>query len=58
VARAFREMLPIVTALVAHHFQRLLVNRALKRLEKKGDESALARAVRETSRRRIGFRWS
>lgn len=58
VARAYREMLPIVTALVAHHFQRLLVNRALKRLEKKGDESALARAVRETSRRRIGLRWS
>lgn len=58
VARAFREILPIVTALVAHHFQRVLVNRALKRLKKKGDESALERALRETSRRRIGLKWS
>ena len=57
VARAFREMLPMVTALIAHHFQRLLVNRALQRLKKKGDDHALERALRETSRRRIGWRW-
>ena len=57
VARAFREMLPMVTALIAHHFQRVLVNRALQRLKKKGDDHALERAVRETSRRRIGWRW-
>jgi len=29
VAEAFRDLLPVVTALVAHHFQRVLVNRAL-----------------------------
>jgi DNA-binding transcriptional MerR regulator len=58
VAKAYREILPLVTALVAHHFQRVLVNRALGRLKKKGDEGALERALRETSRRRIGFRWS
>jgi DNA-binding transcriptional MerR regulator len=57
VARAFREMLPMVTALIAHHFQRVLVNRALQRLKKKGDDHALERALRETSRRRIGWRW-
>lgn len=58
VARVYREMLPLVTALVAHHFQRVLVNRALERLRKKGDDRALERAVKETSRRRIGLRWS
>jgi DNA-binding transcriptional MerR regulator len=57
VAGAFREILPMITAVIAHHFQRVLVNRALQRLKKKGDDHALERALRETSRRRIGWRW-
>ena len=57
VARAFKEMLPLVSALIAHHFQRLLVNRALKRLQKKGDRDALRVAVQVAARTRLGLRW-
>lgn len=57
VARAFKELLPVVTALVAHHFQRLLVNRALRRLEKRRDRDALQVAVQVAARTRLGFRW-
>jgi DNA-binding transcriptional MerR regulator len=57
VAGAFKTLLPVVTGLVAHHFQRLLVNRALKRLRKKGEPGALAAAVEATSRTRIGVGW-
>jgi hypothetical protein len=46
-----------VTALIAHHFQRLLINRALKRLKKKGDRDALQVAVEVSARTRLGFRW-
>lgn len=57
VAEAFRELLPVVTALVGHHFQRVLVHRAIKRLKKSGSKGALETAVRESKRTRIGFRW-
>ena len=57
VARAFQELLPIVTAVVAHHFQRLLVNRALKRLRKSGEKGELEVALRVASRTRLGLRW-
>ncbi len=57
VAEAFRELLPVTTALVAHHFQRTLINRALKRLKKSGEKRALEAAVSEANRTRIGFRW-
>jgi DNA-binding transcriptional MerR regulator len=57
VARAFKEILPLATALVAHHFQRLLVNRALKRLKKKGDRDALRVALEVSARTRLGLRW-
>ena len=57
VAEAFRDLLPVVTALVAHHFQRVLVNRALKRLKKSGEKSELQVALKATARTRIGFRW-
>jgi DNA-binding transcriptional MerR regulator len=57
VARAFKEMLPLVSALVAHHFQRLLVNRALRRLKKKGERDALEVAVQVAARTRLGLRW-
>lgn len=57
VARGFKEILPLVTALIAHHFQRLLINRALKRLKKKGDRDALQVAVEVSARTRFGLRW-
>jgi hypothetical protein len=57
VAEAFKTLLPMVTGLVAHHFQRLLVNRALKRLRKKGERDALAAAVEVTSKTRLGVGW-
>jgi DNA-binding transcriptional MerR regulator len=57
VADAFRELLPVVTALVAHHFQRVLVNRALKRLRRSGAKRELDAAIEATRKTRIGLRW-
>lgn len=57
VAEAFRELLPLVTAVIAHHFQRVLVNRALKRLRKSGEKGSLEAALRAASKTRLGLRW-
>jgi DNA-binding transcriptional MerR regulator len=57
VAAAFRELLPVVTAIVAHHFQRVLVSRALKRLRRKGDASTLSFALKVASRTRLKVSW-
>lgn len=57
VAAAFKEILPLVTGLVAHHFQRVLVNRALKRLKKSGEREPLAIALKVASETRLGIRW-
>ena len=57
VSAAFKEMLPLVTGLVAHHFQRVLVNRALKRLKKSGDRGPLEIALKVASETRLGVRW-
>jgi DNA-binding transcriptional MerR regulator len=57
VAPAFKEILPIVTGLVAHHFQRVLVNRALKRLRKKGEMEPLQVALKVAAETRLGVRW-
>jgi DNA-binding transcriptional MerR regulator len=57
VAAAFKEILPLVTGLVAHHFQRVLVNRALKRLKKSGEREPLAVALKVASETRLGIRW-
>lgn len=57
VARAFRELLPVATAIVAHHFQRVLVNRALQRLKKKGDASTLSFALKVASRTKLKVSW-
>ena len=51
VAAAFRELLPVVSALVAHHFERVLISRALKRLKKSGQRRAFKAAVEATSAR-------
>jgi DNA-binding transcriptional MerR regulator len=48
VIDAFRRMLPAVTALVANHFQRTLVSRALARLERVGDQDGLRHALAAT----------
>jgi len=48
VVDAFRRMLPAVTALVAQHFQRTLISRALARLERLGDRDGLRHAVAAT----------
>jgi DNA-binding transcriptional MerR regulator len=48
VVEAFRRMLPAVTALVAHHFHRTLVARALARLERLGDHDGLRHALAAT----------
>lgn len=57
VARAFRELLPLVTAVVAHHFQRVLVNQALRRLKKKGDASTLSFALKVAARTKLKVSW-
>lgn len=48
VTRIFEKLLPEVTRLVALHFQRTLVTRALSRLQDKNEHSALAEALAET----------
>ncbi len=48
VARIFKELLPQVTRLVALHFQRTLVNRALDRFRDKQEHGALAEALAAT----------
>jgi DNA-binding transcriptional MerR regulator len=57
VAEAFKSLLPVVTGLVAHHFQRVLVNRALKRLKRSGDAGPLKVALKATARSRLRLRW-
>jgi DNA-binding transcriptional MerR regulator len=57
VARAFREILPQLTRLVALHFQRTLVNRALERLRAKGEGPALERALVAVRQSREETRW-
>lgn len=48
IARSFETLLPLVTRLVAVHFQRTLVTRALERLEGKQESTALQAALRTT----------
>jgi len=52
-AEVFRELFPIVTSLVAHHFQRLLAAEALKQLKRKGEDETL-----QIARRSIGQAWA
>jgi len=57
VAEAYRELMPVVTGLVAHHFQRLLVNRALKRLEQSGERRSWRSAVKAVGRAGLKLKW-
>jgi DNA-binding transcriptional MerR regulator len=56
-AQAFRTLLPQVTRLVALHFQRTLVNRALERLGRSGDDKALELALEATESARLEVEW-
>jgi DNA-binding transcriptional MerR regulator len=47
---AFRELLPAITGLVAHHFRRLLLRSAMQYIEQVGDEAEIT-ASREESKR-------
>ena len=53
VTRIFKELLPQVTRLVALHFQRTLVNRALNRLGGKSEHRALVAALGESESARL-----
>jgi DNA-binding transcriptional MerR regulator len=58
VAGVFRELLPTVTSLVAHHFQRLLIGRALQRLKRNGESEAFEVARKTLSELRLRPRLS
>ena len=57
IAEAFRDLLPQVARLVALHFQRTLVRRALERLRNRGDDAALERALSETKSAHLEVSW-
>jgi DNA-binding transcriptional MerR regulator len=59
VSEAFRRLLPVLTRLVATHFQRTLVTRALDRLSSKGEHDALRAALEATadSELEVACRW-
>jgi DNA-binding transcriptional MerR regulator len=57
VALAFQRMIPAVTSLVAHHFHRTLVARALARLERAGERAALATAIEATRLGTLEVAW-
>ncbi len=57
ITDAFRQLLPHVTRLVALHFQRTLVNRALERLQASGESTALQQALAATESLRLEVSW-
>ncbi len=59
ISETFRQLLPLVTRLVAVHFQRTLVTRALDRLSTSGEKDALSAALEATaaSRLEVACRW-
>jgi DNA-binding transcriptional MerR regulator len=57
VTDAFRELLPAATTLVALHFQRTLLNRALERLRQRGDREALEAAEAVLRRQHLEVKW-
>ncbi|MBI2169838.1 MAG: MerR family transcriptional regulator [Actinobacteria bacterium] len=57
LVEAFRVLLPTITALVAHHFRRVLLEVAQEHLESVGEPAEIA-AVQEEARRRLEVVWS
>ncbi|MEE8165359.1 MAG: MerR family transcriptional regulator [Myxococcota bacterium] len=57
VRRVFERLLPQATQVVALHFQRTIVARALARLRKSGDARALEEALEMTQAARLEVQW-
>jgi hypothetical protein len=57
VRRTFERLLPQATQIVALHFQRTVVARALARLRGRGEESALEKALEVTQSARLEVQW-
>jgi DNA-binding transcriptional MerR regulator len=57
VSEAFRALMPQVARLVALHFQRTLVNRALARLAGKGESRELELALADTQSGHLEVQW-
>jgi DNA-binding transcriptional MerR regulator len=57
VADAFRNLLPAATTLVALHFQRTLLSRALERLRQRGDHAALEAAAAVLRHGHLEVQW-
>lgn len=57
VADVFRRLLPAVTTLVALHFQRTLLSRALQRLRERGDTEAYSAAAAVLQSGRLEVTW-
>lgn len=57
VANAFRDLLPRLTKLVALHFQRTVVRRAMERLRAKGEGPALERALASVEASQLESSW-
>ena len=57
VRRTFERLLPQATQIVALHFQRTIVARALARLRGRGEESALEKALEVTQSARLEVQW-
>lgn len=58
VAAVFHHLLPAVTTLVAEHFQRTLLQRALDRLRQREDTAALDKARSVIGTGRLEVRWA
>jgi hypothetical protein len=57
VRRVFERLLPKATEIVALHFQRTVVTRALARLRASGDARALEEALEMTRASRLEVQW-
>lgn len=57
VRRVFERLLPRATEIVALHFQRTVVARALARLRARGEEHALEQALEATQTARLEVQW-
>jgi hypothetical protein len=57
VAAVFRDLLPEVTRLVAIHFQRTLVRRALERLGESGERAVLQDALERAATAELEVAW-
>ena len=57
VRLVFERLLPQATQIVALHFQRTVVARALARLRGRGEESALEAALEATKTARLEIQW-